>query len=64
VAPGTHHLSIFEDLCREAGAAGKLVGDAQHAAIAIEHGCTLITTDVDFARFPGVRWQHPLRAED
>jgi predicted nucleic acid-binding protein len=33
-------------------------------AIAIEHGCTLITTDADFARFPGVRWQHPLRAED
>ncbi len=61
VAPGAEHLSIFEELCRESGAAGKLVADAQHAAVAIEHGCTLVTTDSDFARFPGLRWQHPLR---
>ncbi len=34
---------------------------AQHAAIAIEHGCTMVSTDSYFGRFPGVRWQHPLR---
>ena len=61
VAPGGGHLSIFEELCRRAGATGKLVADAQHAAVAIEHGCTLVTTDADFDRFPGLRWRHPLR---
>lgn len=61
VHPGPSHLEIFEDLCRRAGAAGKLAADAQHAAVAVEHGCTLVTTDADFDRFPGLRWQHPLR---
>jgi toxin-antitoxin system PIN domain toxin len=61
VAPGPGHLAIFEQLCRDSGASGKLVADAQHAAVAIEHGCTLVTTDSDFDRFPGLRWQHPLR---
>jgi toxin-antitoxin system PIN domain toxin len=61
VAPGPEHLAIFERLCRESGAAGKLVADAQHAAVAIEHGCTMVTTDSDFDRFAGLRWRHPLR---
>jgi toxin-antitoxin system PIN domain toxin len=61
VGPGSGHLAIFEQLCRESGAAGKLVADAQHAAVAIEHGCTMVSTDSDFDRFRGLRWQHPLR---
>ena len=61
VGPGPDHLDIFERLCRESGATGKLVADAQHAAIAIEHDCTMASTDSDFSRFPGLRWQHPLR---
>jgi hypothetical protein len=61
VAPGPRHLQIFEDLCRKSGATAKLSADAQHAAVAIEHGCTLVTTDSDFDRFPGLRWRHPLR---
>ena len=61
VRPGPDHLNIFESLCRESGATGKLVADAQHAAIAIEHGCTMVSTDSDFGRFPGLRWLHPLR---
>jgi toxin-antitoxin system PIN domain toxin len=61
VGPGPDHLDIFERLCRESGATGKLVADAQHAAIAVEHGCTMVSTDSDFSRFPGLRWQHPLR---
>ncbi len=61
VGPGPDHLAIFERLCRQAGAAGKLVADAQHAAVAIEHGCTLVSTDADFGRFPDLRWRHPLR---
>ena len=61
VGPGPDHMEIFERLCRESGATGKLVAGAQHAAVAIEHGCTLVSTDSDFSRFPGLRWQHPLR---
>jgi len=61
VSPGPRHMEILERLCRTAGATGKLVADAQHAAVAIEHGCTLVSTDSDFDRFPGLRWHHPLR---
>jgi len=63
VHPGPLHLEIFEDLCRRSNAAGKLAADAQHAAVAVEHGCTLVTTDADFDRFPGLRWRHPLRGD-
>ena len=60
VAPGERHWGIFERLCLDAGARGNLVTDAYFAALAIEAGCELITTDRDFARFPGLRWRHPL----
>jgi toxin-antitoxin system PIN domain toxin len=63
VAPGPEHLAILERLCRDSGAAGKLVADAQHAAVAIENGCTMVTTDSDYDRFPGLRWHHPLRPD-
>jgi uncharacterized protein len=59
--PGPDHWSIFDRLCRATSAKGKLVADAYHAALAIEHGCELVTTDADFARFPGLRTSHPLR---
>jgi len=62
VGPGPRHLGIFEDLCRKARATGKLAADAQHAAVGVEHGCTFVTTDSDFDRFPGLRWRHPLRS--
>jgi uncharacterized protein len=39
---------------------GNLVPDAYLAALAIEGGCELVTTDRDFARFTGLRWRHPL----
>jgi len=59
--PGQRHWSIFKHLCRQTAATGKLVADAYHAALALEHGCEWVTTDVDFARFPDLRWRHPLR---
>ena len=62
VSPGRNHIQVWQDLCLTSGATGKLVADAQHAAVAIEHGCTLVTTDADFDRFRGLRWQHPLKA--
>ena len=61
VGPGPDHLDIFASLCRQSRASGKLVADAQHAAVAIEHGCTMVSTDSDFTRFPELRWRHPLR---
>lgn len=39
-----------------------LVPDAHLAALAIEHGLLLCSTDRDFARFDGLRWTDPLRA--
>ncbi len=61
LVPGPRHWQIFQRLCRAAQAHGNLVTDAQHAALAIEHGATWITKDRDFARFPGLRWRHPLQ---
>lgn len=60
VTPGQRHWAIFQDLCEQSGAKGNLVPDAYFAALAIEWGCEWITTDRDYARFPGLRWQHPL----
>jgi len=51
---------IYAHLCRGAGATAKLVADAQHAALAIDHGRTFVTTDGDFARFQRLRGRHPL----
>jgi toxin-antitoxin system PIN domain toxin len=64
VRPGPRHWETFRRLCEQAGAQGKLVADAYHAALALEHGCDWITTDADFARFPGLRWRHPLSPPD
>jgi toxin-antitoxin system PIN domain toxin len=58
--PGPRHWPLFVGLCRDARARGKLVADAYHAALAIEHGCEWVTADGDFARFAALRWTHPL----
>jgi toxin-antitoxin system PIN domain toxin len=59
VNPGPRHWDIFTDLCRKGSARGNLVPDAYLAALAIESGSEWITTDRDYARFPGLRWRHP-----
>jgi toxin-antitoxin system PIN domain toxin len=61
--PGERHWEILRDLTRGGQAAGPLVMDAALAAIAIEHGATLCTTDRDFARFPRLAWMNPLLNE-
>jgi toxin-antitoxin system PIN domain toxin len=58
--PGERHWALLANLSREGQAAGPLVMDAVLAAIAIEHGATLYTTDRDFAKFPGLKWKNPL----
>jgi toxin-antitoxin system PIN domain toxin len=62
IAPDARHWDIFVRLCRETTAWGNLVPDAWLAALAIESGCEFITSDRDYARFPTLRWRHPLRA--
>jgi toxin-antitoxin system PIN domain toxin len=57
---GPASWDVFARLCLAARARGKLVADAYHAALAIEHGCELVTADGDFARFAGLRYRHPL----
>lgn len=59
VRPGTRHWGIFTGLCRAANAKGNLIPDAYFAALAIESGSEWITTDRDYARFPGLRWRRP-----
>lgn len=59
IEPGPRHWAIFLRLCDEGRARGNLVPDAYHAALAIESGCEWVTTDRDYARFPGLRWRDP-----
>jgi toxin-antitoxin system PIN domain toxin len=59
VQPGERHWALFHALCRDAAATGNLVPDAWNAALAIEAGCEWITTDRDYARFPGLNWRTP-----
>jgi toxin-antitoxin system PIN domain toxin len=51
---------LFRRMIVEGQASGPLVSDAQLAALTIEYGGVLHTTDRDFARFPGLRWKNPL----
>jgi len=60
VQPGDEHWATMRALLGGSGTAGNLTTDAHLAALAIEHGCELCSTDVDFARFPGLRWNNPL----
>lgn len=57
--PGPRYWPILQGLLIGGQARGNLVGDAHLAALAIEHGATLCTTDRDFARFPGLRVVDP-----
>ncbi|MFP5308673.1 MAG: type II toxin-antitoxin system VapC family toxin [Actinomycetes bacterium] len=61
VEPGPRHWELLRSLCEGAEARGNLVPDAALAAVAIEHGCTLVTLDRDFARFEGLAWGPPDR---
>jgi toxin-antitoxin system PIN domain toxin len=59
--PGPRHLEILKRLTLEYGVSGQLVTDAVLAALALENGAALASTDQDFRRFPELRWINPLR---
>jgi hypothetical protein len=60
INPGERHWDILRDIMSKGQARGPLVTDAHLAALAIEHGAILATTDRDFARFPGLKFFNPL----
>ena len=60
LGPGDEHWSLLRRMLIEGQARGPLVTDAQLAALALEHGGVLYSTDRDFSRFPGLRWSNPL----
>jgi hypothetical protein len=60
-APTERHAQVLGPLLRAHVAHANLVPDAHLAALALEHDLTLCSTDRDFARFPGLRWENPLR---
>ena len=57
--PTDRHKGILDTLIPDASKA-ELVPDAHLAALAMEYGLVLQTTDGDFARFRGLRWENPL----
>jgi uncharacterized protein len=60
-SPGEEHGRLLDALL--AGESShRLVPDAHLAALALEHGLLLCSSDGDFARFPGLRWENPLRS--
>jgi toxin-antitoxin system PIN domain toxin len=61
VQPTRRHAAVLRDLLGPLGTAGNLTSDAHLAALAVEHGARVCSTDGDFARFPGVELDNPLR---
>jgi toxin-antitoxin system PIN domain toxin len=60
--PTERHADVLGELLALPGVHGNLVPDAHLAALAIEHGLTLCSTDGDFARFSKLRFLNPLAA--
>jgi toxin-antitoxin system PIN domain toxin len=58
--PTERHADLLGEFLALPGVHGNLVPDAHMAALAVEHGLTLYSTDGDFARFRGLRWLNPI----
>ena len=58
--PGPRHWSAFQALAESIDAAGNDLADAHLGAYAVEANATWLSADRGFARFPGLRWRHPL----
>jgi toxin-antitoxin system PIN domain toxin len=62
--PTERHREILDTLLINQNLRANLVPDAHLAALAIEHGLILCSADGDFGRFPGLRWENPIRERD
>jgi len=60
VEPTAQHARVLRDLLMPLGIGGNLTSDAHLAALAVEHGAELCSSDADFARFSRLRWRNPL----
>ena len=58
--PTARHLQTMRDLILPLGTGGNITSDAHLAALAVEHGAELCSTDNDFGRFHRLRWRNPL----
>jgi toxin-antitoxin system PIN domain toxin len=63
-APGEGHPKLLASFLEQPWMTSRLVPDAHLAALALEHGLTCCSTDGDFARFPGLKWENPLAAKE
>ena len=59
--PTEQHDDVLGKLLDDPSVVGNLVPDAHLAALAIEHGLALCSTDGDFGRFESLSWSNPLR---
>ena len=59
--PTDRHRSILYNLLQQSQASANLIPDAHLAALAIEHGLEVCTTDTDFAKFSKCKWRNPLK---
>jgi uncharacterized protein len=60
LSPGDQHWPILRKVLIDGQVRGPFVSDAQLAALTMEYGAVLYSTDRDFARFAGLRWENPL----
>jgi toxin-antitoxin system PIN domain toxin len=60
IRPTEQHWTVFQKMLTGGQVVANLVTDAHLAALAIEHGCAIASTDSDFARFPKLKWINPL----
>jgi uncharacterized protein len=58
--PGQGHRRILAQFVATANPTSNLVPDLHLAALAVENGLTVVSTDADFGRLPGVRWLNPV----
>ena len=58
--PTERHAELLGKFLALPGVHSNLVPDAHLAALAVEHGLMLCSTDGDFARFQGLRWLNPI----
>ncbi len=63
-APGSRNRQVLGEIIGDVGPTGKLVPDAHLAALAREHGLTVVSTDSDFAKFRDVAWLNPVTGEE
>jgi uncharacterized protein len=60
ISPTDRHWGILQQILASLGTAGNLTTDAHIAALTIEHGGTLYSSDSDFSRFRSLDWINPL----